>query len=462
MEQYDVLVIGSGAGLKIARAAAARGLNVALVERGPLGGTCLNRGCIPSKMLLYPASQVAAMRHAAAVEVHLASPPSVRVADLVARIQRTVAAMSQEIADSLCDEPRLRLYRGQARFIGPRSVCVGATQLRADKVFIATGATPDIPDLDGLVGTPFWTSTEALACTQMPRSLAVLGGGFIACELGSAYAAFGCDVHFLVRSELLRTADCTVRETFQRVFGATHQMHNRTDVLRVRHDGRSFQVTCRNLADGHTRELQSDALLVATGVRPATDDLELAQTEVRTRAGGWVEVDEHLRTSAAGVWALGDCVGRYLLRHSANREADYLVRHVLDGDPAPIDYGPMPYAIFTEPEIAGLGATEDQLRAAERPYVVGMAAVADSNVGLARQIEEGFCKLLVCPKSRRLLGAHILGPEAATLAHLLIAVMYRDGRLEDLLEMVYIHPALPELVRDAARDAQGRLQAPAK
>lgn len=459
--ECDVLVIGSGAGLKIAREAARRGMETVLVEQGPMGGTCLNRGCIPSKMLIHPAHVLTSLRRASEVGVEPGGRPTLHFDQVSRRIADVVTGTSRDIAAGLAREPHLRVVREKAVFTGPRTVVAGGLRIRGRRVFIAVGAVPAIPPIKGLAATPFWTSTEALRATQVPVSIGVIGGGYIACELGFAYAAFGSHVHVYVRSELLRTADRDVRKVFQAAFLEGHHVHAGTEVVEVQHDGRQFLLTCQCRPAARTEVHASETLLVATGVVPATAALGLDAAGVAGREGGWITVDDHLRTSEDATWALGDCTGGYLLRHSANREADYLVRHVLDGDPAALWHGPMPHAIFSEPEIAGLGATEDELMASGTPYVAGRADFGDSNAGVARAVSDGFCKLLVCSRTRQLLGGHMVFPEASNVVHVLAAVMYRRGRLDDLLEMVYIHPALPEVLRDAARDAEQRLKADA-
>jgi dihydrolipoamide dehydrogenase len=222
-------------------------------------------------------------------------------------------------------------------------------------------------------------------------------------------------------------------------------------------DGR-FTVTLTHCVTGSRTELSADALLVATGTTPCTDALGLENTDVRLTAGGYIAVDDHLQTHVPGVYALGDCIGRHFFRHAVNFEGEYLVRSVFDASgEGPLDYGAMPYAVFTVPEVAGVGRTEDDLIAAGLGYVAGRATYPDSNVGLARQLDHGLAKLLFARGSGRLLGAHVVGEQAATLIHMLITAMHLHATLDDLLDMIYIHPALPEIIRDAARDAHAHL-----
>jgi dihydrolipoamide dehydrogenase len=211
------------------------------------------------------------------------------------------------------------------------------------------------------------------------------------------------------------------------------------------------------MPDGRESDVAGDALLVAAGVTPETDRLGLEHTGIRTNDEGFIVVNPYLETNVPGVYAFGDVIGRYLYRHTANYEGEYLVRTVLSSDPPqPIDYGPVPHAVFSHPQVAGVGCTEEELQADGRDYVVGKATYADSTPGMARLSEHGFVKILVERPSRRVVGAHIIGDEASTMIHLFIVLMKKQGTLDDLLDLIFIHPALPEVARDAARNARDR------
>jgi len=437
MKHYDIIVIGSGGGVKIALPAASVGLKTAFIEQDAVGGTCLNRGCIPSKMLIYPTELPGLIREAHRINVTSDSSTRVEFAALIRRINETVDSMSADQRSKIEHTPNLDFYPVHAEFISDRVLQAGEDELAADKVFIATGARPQIPDIPGLAGTPFMTSREALRRTDLPDRLIVIGAGYIAVELGSAYAAAGTDVEFIVRSRFLRQEDREVAEAFSHVFGKTHSV-------------------CKDTS-GQQRVFTGDALLVATSVVPCTDDLGLRNTSIKTDENGFIRVNNCLRTEVDGIYALGDGVGNYLYRHTVNYEADYLVRTVLRGGAdEPIDYGPVPHAVFSVPEIAGVGMTEQQAVEQHKDYVVGKASYKDSNAGLARGYEYGFVKVLVEHPTRRIIGAHILGDEASNMVHLFIAMMKKEGTLDDLLDMIFIHPALPEIARDAARDAQSQ------
>jgi mycothione reductase len=453
---FDILIIGSGGGTKLALPAAELGLRVALVEDDAFGGTCLNRGCIPSKMMIYPAEVMELARAAARLGIRNLSNPQADFAAIVTRINGAVDAISAENRAAHGLHPGLTLITGHARFCADKAVRVGEHTLTAERLFIATGSRPQLPTIPGLAGTPYWTSTDALRNTQLPRRLLILGGGYIATELGFAYGAFGTDVQMVVRSSLLRHEDHDIAAEFARVFRRHHAVLENASVERVDHQDGIFRLRVTSATGSQI--LEGDALLVATGIVPNTDDLGLEHTGIRRNAKGFIEVDDHLRTAAPGVYALGDCNGRHLFRHTVNYEGEYLMRTAVRGnDHAPLDYGPVPHAVFSQPQIAAVGPTESQLRTRGADYVAGVATYASSTPGEARLLDYGLVKLLVDRATRRLLAAHIVGDEAATLLHLVVAMMKMAGTLDDLLDMIFIHPALPEVVRNAARDARRQL-----
>lgn len=456
-EFFDVLVIGSGGGVKLALPAANMGLRTALIEEDAVGGTCLNRGCIPSKMLILPAELADACRHSGHLNVHGGEQVSLDMPALITRTNRTVDNISANLTRSFAEHTHLELIRGHGMFTDNHTVQVGERRLSAKKIFIATGSRPALPAIAGLESVPYMTSREALRCTKLPQSLLVIGAGYIAVELGYAFAVAGCDVQFVVRSRLLRQEDEEIAAAFATAFSRRHTLHQGLQPIAVRHDHHGIHLMCHT-ASGKEVTLQAEALLIATGVSPCTDQLGLEHTDIACEEQGYVKTDDFLRTTVPGVYALGDAAGRYLFRHTVNFEGEYLCRTAFAPGPhLPIYYGPVPHAIFSNPELAAVGAREQDLLASGTEYICGRAAYADSTPGMARGVEHGLVKILVERNSRRLLGAHILGPEASNMIHLFIVLMKTHGQLDDLLEMIFVHPALPEVARDAARNARDQL-----
>lgn len=458
MKHYDVIVIGSGGGAKIISPAARLGLKVACIEKAALGGTCLNRGCIPSKMLIHPADVATQIAQASKFDINVSAKPEVRFDRLVSRIANTVDADSAKIAAGYMRNPNIDFYRATGKFVFNKIIEAAGEQITAEKIILAVGARPAVPAIEGLAGTPYMTSTEALRNTQLPKRMIIIGAGYIAVELGHAYGALGTDVHFLVRSRFLRHEDVEAAEEFTRVFSQRHQVHWAAIPAKVEYQNREFTVTYRNKSGGLSH-LTAEALLVATGITPNTDTLGLENTDIKLTTAGFIEVDDHLQTSVEGIYALGDCIGRYFYRHTVNFEGEYLFRTLfMDKTDEPIHYPPVPHAVFTYPQVAGVGKTEEQLKTEGADYVAGLSPYQTSAMGMALLSDHGFCKILIERKTKKILGAHIVGAEASTMIHMLIAFMNKNATLDDLLNMIYIHPALPEIVRNAARKAKEALE----
>jgi len=456
MKKFDVITIGSGGGAKISSPAASMGLKVAVIEKDRLGGTCLNRGCIPSKMLIHPADVAIEIKEAHRFDIHNDPKFTVDFAKLVERISSTVDSDSNKIVTSYTNHPNISLYQGTARFVDNKVIEINNEQITADKIFIAVGTRPSIPNIPGLAGTPYMTSTEALRNTTLPSSMIIVGGGYIGCELGHAYGALGTKTTFLVRSKLLRAQDTEIANEFQNVFSRYHDIRLGAVPTRVEYDNNTF--TVHYTQDGKNLSVNAETLLIATGITSNVDTLDLISTDIEILPGNFIKVDEHLETSVHGIWSMGDCIGKYFFRHSVNFEGEYLFDYIFGGKTkTPIHYPPIPHAVFTHPQVAGVGATEDELKTKGIDYVVGLNPYKSSAMGMALLSDHGFCKILVERKSRKILGGHIIGPEASDMIHMIIAYMNMNGTLDDMLRTIYIHPALPEIVRNAARKAKTAL-----
>lgn len=464
MEEYDFLVIGSGSGLDVANVAVNQGQSVAIVEKGPLGGTCLNRGCIPSKQLLYHADVYETIEHAD--EFHIdATVAGVEFAEIVREVTEDVGESSDSIRRGLRSSDQHRLYEGEARFVDDHTIEIhggeeDSTRVRAETILVAAGTRPAIPPIDGIEDVPYLTSREALQLASPPERLTIVGGGYIAAELGHFFGTFGTDVTIVGRRPtLLPNADEEVARAFTDRYGERFAVHTGYAATSVREtDG---EITVEALPyeyadgeDGHVVEggdplsVTADELLVAAGRVPNTDTLDLEHTAVETDADGFVETDEYLRTDADGVWALGDIVGEYLLKHSANHEARAVMRNIFGQEPEPVDYSAMPFAVFGSPEVAGVGATEEALRADGAEYATNTYRYDDTARGKAMHAD-GFVKAII-DLDGEILGCHIVGPDASTLIQEVVTAMTAgSGTVRDIRESIHVHPALPEVVQRA-------------
>ena len=462
MEEFDFLVVGSGSGLDVANVAANQGQSVAIVEKGPLGGTCLNRGCIPSKRLLYHADVLETIERADQFGIDV-SVESVDFADIVREVNEEVSADAASIRNGLRSSPQHSLFEGEARFVDEKTLEISGgdddgTRLRAETILLAAGSRPAIPPIDGIESVDYLTSTDALQLETPPDHLIVVGGGYIAAELGHFFSTFGSDVTIVGRRpHLLPETDEAVADFFTETYRNRLTVHTGHEVTAATEDNGTVTVEARpyeygddaGVVDGaDPTTVSGDELLVATGRVSNADTLNLDATSVETDDRGFIETDEFLQTDAEDIWALGDIVGEYLLKHNANHEARTAALNIFGEDRQPVDYTAMPYAVFGSPEVAGVGATESELRTANRDYATNTDSYADTARGDAMKTD-GLVKVLIDPQGE-ILGCHIVGPEASTLIQeVVVAMRSGSGTVHDIRDAVHIHPALPEVVDKA-------------
>lgn len=447
MKRYDIIIIGSGSGAQLIRPCANLGLKVAILEKDKIGGTCLNHGCIPSKMLIHPADVATEIESAEKFDLYVNTHYPIGFEKLVKRVNNTIDVESEKYVPIYEKHLNIDYYTHPAKFLSDKVLLVNGEKITAEKIFLPIGTRPHIPNIKGLKEAPFMTYIEALRNTNLPKKLLILGGGYVAAELGYFYAMMGSEVHFLVRSSMLRKEDGDIHKEFNRVFSKQFSVHYGARVEEALYENQKF------ILKG-TQTFEGDALLVATGVTPNTDKIGIENTGIKLDQKGYIEVDDSLRTSVEGIWAYGDVIGRKQFRHTANFEGQYLFRTLFDHpSKEPLKYSPIPHAIFTHPQIGSVGSTEEELQSKGIEYFKGLADYKDCAMGSALLSENGFVKLLFEKKSKELVGAHIIGEDAATLIHIPIAYMNMGGTLDDMLRTIYIHPALPEAVRNAARNA---------
>jgi dihydrolipoamide dehydrogenase len=384
-------------------------------------------------------------------------------AEIVRTVNEEVQGDADSIRRGLTSSPDHDLYDGEARFVDERTIEVhggedDGARMRAETVLIAAGTRPAIPDIDGIDDVEYMTSTEALKREEPPEHLLIVGGGYIAAELGHFFGTFGSDVTIVGRRpNLLPAADEAIAEAFTDRYAERFTVHTGLEVTAVERSGGEVTLEAYPYEYGEDGGIvegseavtaTGDALLVAAGRVPNTDTLNLDATSVETDDRGFVETDEYLRTDAEGVWALGDIVGEYLLKHSANHEARAVARNVFGDELQPVDYSAMPFAVFASPEVAGVGALEGELRAEGREYAKNTYRYEDTARGDAMQAE-GFVKVLIDHEGE-ILGCHIIGPDASTLIQeVVVAMKAGSGTVRDIRESVHIHPALPEVVQRA-------------
>lgn len=444
MKEFDFIVIGGGAGSKLAFSLSEKGYRTAIIDRDVLGGTCLNYGCIPSKMLIHTAEIADQIKKADRFNLHI-SKAYCNFKALVQRVNRTIAKESRAMAKNAKEIKNLEYIRHSAEFLDSHTLLVGTKKIRGEKIILATGVHPTIPPIEGLNLVPYLTSKQALRVETLPKRLAILGGGYIAAELGFYFAALGSQVTILTRRDFLSKEDPDIREEFLRLFQQDVNVLTQSPIQSVRLRNQTIVLSTRK------KRIEADQLLIATGVEPTTNKLKLENTQVQTDERGFIRVNSRLQTKEKHIWALGDVIGPPFFRHKANFEAQYLESELFAKQAKSIRYPQIPYAIFSNPQIAGVGKAESDLK--KGSYFIGKGKYQESARGMAIQTEGGFVKLLFEKKTQKLLGARIVGKEASTLSHILSAFLEKRATLSDLLNIIYTHPSLAEVIHHAAQSA---------
>ena len=447
---FDLIVIGTGSGNSLINESFAD-KSVAICEKGTFGGTCLNVGCIPTKMFVYAADTATAIRRSEQYGVD-STLDGVRWQDTVSRVFDNridpIASSGEDYRRHRCDN--VTVYDGHATFAGPRTIDTGTGEIiTADQIVTAAGARPSIPEIVTESGVAYYTSDDVMRIPELPESMIIQGSGFIACEFAHVFSALGVKVTVIGRSDvLLKPLDRELAERF------TEQAREHWDVRLGQHvtavtatgsDSRGVQIT---FEDGST--CAADSLLVATGRTPNGDLLSLDSAGIELD-GDRVRVDEFGRTTADGVWALGDVSSPFQLKHVANHEQRVLGHNLLHPENLqPFHHAHVPYAVFTWPQIASVGLTEDEARAAGYDITVKTQDYGDVAYGWAMEDSVGCCKLIADRATGLLLGAHIMGAHAPSLIQILIQGMEFGLTVPDMARKQYwIHPAMAEVVENA-------------
>jgi mycothione reductase len=442
---FSLVIIGTGSGNVVVPKDRAQG-PVALIESGAFGGTCINRGCIPSKILIHSADVAAQVRHAAefGIEATLTGVDWPSIRDRTFDKTDGVAAKGRRYR---AEQDGVTLIEGRARFTGPHELAVDdGTRITADRIVLATGARPVIPPAIAESGVEYHTSDTVMRLDRLPASMVIVGGGYIAAEFAHLFSSLGVGIRLVSQApSLLDAFDPEVSGRFTKLARERWDVRLSAEVTGARQSGGQIEV---EVAGGPP--VTGELLLVAAGRVPDTADLDLDRAGVRLRADGRIEVDEFGRTTAEGIWSLGDASTPYPLKHVANAEARTLAHNLaFPGDLRPYPHDWVPSAVFTAPQIATVGAREQDLSRGRR-YVAAVQEYADVAYGWALQDTTGFCKLYADPATGTLLGAHIMGDQASLLIQPLIQAAVTGQRVADLARGQYwIHPALTEVVENA-------------
>lgn len=447
MTHYDLAIIGSGSGNSLVGPDFDH-WQIAVIEESTFGGTCLNVGCIPTKMYVYPADLAEAAQHSGRLGVD-AQLNGVRWRDIrdrvFGRIDPISAGGRQYRAEG---SPNTTLIEAHASFVDAHTLELSTGQtITADRVVVATGSRPMIPAVVMGCDVPFHTSDTVMRIDDLPGRVAILGGGYIAAEFAHVFAAFGSQTTVIARgSPLLRHLDLEIAERFTTLAKDRWDVRLEAVVSSIERSGGGVRL---DLFDGSV--IEADLLLVATGRRPNSDKLNLVAAGVECHPDGRIAVDCFQRTSVQDIWALGDVCSPYQLKHVSNHEARVVAHNLAHPDELrEADHRFVPAAVFTHPQIASVGLTEEQAAATGAPFVTTVQGYGSTAYGWAMEDTTSICKLIADPATGRLIGAHLIGEQAATLIQPLIQAMsFGLGVREMATGQYWIHPALTEVVENA-------------
>jgi mycothione reductase len=453
MERFDIIVVGSGSGMLIASAAVEQGFKVALVEGGKMGGTCINVGCVPSKMLIYPADVLAAIKDADKLGVH-ATVNAVDFNNIMTRMRTLVNHDSGHQASAVEATPNLTWFKETGEFISDYTLQVGSHTISAEKIFIVSGARTAIPPIKGIENTGYLTSDTVLQLQTQPTSIIIVGGGYIGMEYGHFFSSIGTKTSIIQRPDrLLPEEEPEISALLKVESEKQMDIYLGYEAIEAKQEDNRKTLVARNRQDGSIKEFSVEALMIATGRVSNADILKPERSGVKLDERGFIKVNEYLETSKKNICAFGDAIGTQMFKHVANYEAGVVWHNSLHDHKVKVDFSAAPHAAFTHPQVASVGLKEEEAKQQKYKILVGRALYKDTAMGAAMGYPEGFVKVIVEQQTGKILGAHIIGPEAAILIQEIVNAMVSEtGNFGPIARGMHIHPALSEVVQNAFGD----------
>ncbi len=451
MKKYDVIVVGSGAGAAIVDGVLSHGLKVALVDRGPLGGTCLNVGCIPSKMLIYPADRIVEIQEAKKFGIH-AEIKSVDFQAIMERTRKYVSETESRIRKRVQDTPGLDFYGSTGHFVEDYTMEIDGKKISGEKIYLVSGARPLIPPIKGIEEIDYLTNNNVFDLEEKPESLVIIGGGYIAVEFAHFFAAMGTKVTLLQRSKrLVKAEEPEICDLLKTKMQERMTIHTETEAIEAKKLKGSYKVVAKNENTGELQEYSAEMILIAAGRVSNADLLKVENTGIKTDKQGYIKVNEFFETSKKNIWAFGDAIGKKMFRHAANKEADVVFHNSMHDGDEKFDFLLVPHAIFSYPPVASVGMVEAEAKKAH-DVMVGKSVYSEVAKGMAMMDDQSFAKAIIEKDTWRILGFHIIGPYAPILIQEVIDAMSTSGTVMPIVSGMRIHPALPEIIYDTLRN----------
>jgi len=423
-------------------------MEVALVEQGPMGGTCLNNGCVPSKILIYPANVIRTLENASAIGIQ-GHVDEIDISLIMKRMHTIVDEGRTSMEDAAKTTDNLDWYQSIGEFVDDYQIKTEHDLITAPKIVIATGSRPMIPSIPGLENAGYLDNVSLLNLKNLPKSLIIMGGGYIACEYGHFFSAMGTKVTILGRnSKLLKSEEPEISEIVEKRLSQHINVNTNHDVVKVEKDENKKIVYAVDRATREVKTFAAQEIMAAFGRQSNADLLKPENSGVETDQNGWVIVNKFLETTKPNIWALGDAIGKYMFRHTANYESNVIWKNAFSDHKEAIDYHAVPHAVFTHPQVGSVGMTEDNAKAnGYHNILVGWSRYTDVAKGYAMGEEDGLVKVMVNEDNGQILGCHAVGTHASDLVQQVVYLMNaEDGSYMPIVRAQVIHPALSEVV----------------
>lgn len=454
MKKYDLILIGTGSGMEIVDAMTRENqkLRVAVIDKDNPGGICLTRGCIPSKLLIYPANVLRTLERSSKFGIHT-ELKSVDFKAVMNRMRSLIDRDVNVIRNGLSQSKNIDYYHEQAEFTAPYTLKVGNEIITAKMIFLSTGSRPSIPTVEGLQETGYLTSDTILELKGLPNSVAIIGGGYIAAEYGHFLSAMGSKVTIIGRnSQFIPEEEPEVSGLAKRELRKYINILTNHEVRKAENTPAGKKLTAIDRFSQKGTEIVAEEILVATGRVSNNDILHPEKAGIKTDAHGFIVADEYMQTSQPNIWVLGDADGKFMFKHVANYEAQIVYFNAVLKKKIKVDYHAVPHAVFTDPEIASVALREQEAveKYGKDNILIGFYKYADTAKGEAMALKDEFVKIIVKRDTGRVLGAHIVGPEASVLIQEIVDIMYtKTQTLDPINTAMHIHPALSEVVARA-------------
>ncbi|HME44081.1 MAG TPA: dihydrolipoyl dehydrogenase [Syntrophorhabdales bacterium] len=457
MKEYDVIVIGSGSGLSLVHKALSEKARVALVAREYLGGTCLNVGCVPSKLLIYPADRIMEIEDTGKLGI-TAPIKGIDFSGIMERMRAYIQRGVSFLREDTVSTENLDFYEAEGHFIGDYTLQVHNEtideQIRGRKIFIASGTRPLISPVKGLQNVDYLTNETLLSLQRLPESVLVLGGSYIGVEYAHFFSAMGSKVTIVERLErLVAFEEPEISDLLKKEMEKRMTIYTGTTAIEARKKGSGVALLLKEESTGQEKEVAAERLLVAAGRVSNAGRLDLPKTGVETDRAGFIKVDNYLQTSKEHIWAVGDATGKQMFTHAADKEVEVAWHNATHEEKTEMNFAAVPHAVYSYPQIASIGLTEAEARKTYQ-VLVGKANYNDVVQGDARIEKDGFAKAIIERDTGRILGFHIIGPEASVLIQEVVNAVVNKAGVDSITDSMHTFPSMSELIPETLNRAE--------